>query len=360
MDIKERVDSLTQYLNERQEYVVSIYNKKRIQEGNPYKSGLISFHNTIGSKNNTFIDSVRMQFANPEDYIAHWLDGLCEQYKDKRVYNKSGILYIILEMLKDRICKEYIYTFLERSFYRHIEAMMREKPRESLWEVWFGRNPLFWGLFITPVNRKGIWTNDVSEIRRTSFNYWTIGHILSTGIVDTENNKLVGFSSFEKFSDFYLGILKRTSASKYEKELMDCYFEYLYASGNPSLEPLLIPEFRYAGKDKEHKYRLDFTILNAYKKQCVGIELSPQSTHMKVDKIAGKTQNQELGEKWGKEMKKRNEYFQEYGITTLTFTDDELQNIKNCFSMITPYLSDRGNDRVILGSAEEKLYAIIK
>ena len=51
--------------------------------------------------------------------------------------------------------------------------------------------------------------------------------------------------------------------------------------------------------------------------------------------------NIELKSKWNKEVIKRNSYFLDYGITTITFSDDDLQNIDNCFSVVSKFLSKR-------------------
>lgn len=356
--INQRINYLSEQLANSKDHVVSVYNQKRTEEGRPDKQGIISFHNTIGGKNNTFIDSVRTRFISPDDYISQWIDGLLRDYGDKTVYGMPHLKYITLEMMKDNICKQYIFNFLERSFYRHMNAMMKDRPDEALWELWFGRKDMFWGILITPVKRSNGWTNDVSEIRRVQFNYWTIGHILQTGIVDPENDEIVQFKDPSELIQFYREILKRLSSSSYEKAFMEHYLEYLEDSASLEDVPLLIPELRYAGKAERHKYRLDFAVLNIFTKQYIGIELSPQSTHMKVEKTKDKTQtkmNEELSEKWQKEASKRNDFFKQFGITTITFADKDLSDIKNCFDKIAPYLDSKRGQKALLAVAEERL-----
>jgi hypothetical protein len=148
----------------------------------------------------------------------------------------------------------------------------------------------------------------------------------------------------DDFLNFYQAILKRISNSIYEKKIFDLYSDYILASANPLAEPLLIPEFRYDGLNKNHKYRLDFTILSSHTGERIGFELSPQSSHMSVSGITTKTQvdmNKDLAKKWGHEMTKRNEYFQQYGITTITFTDEQLKDINHCFDTMKYYLMKR-------------------
>jgi hypothetical protein len=78
--------------------------------------------------------------------------------------------------------------------------------------------------------------------------------------------------------------------------------------------------------------------------EMIGFEFSPHSTHMAVSKIKYKKQfevNEELSHKWNKEMSKRNKYFSNFGITTLTFTDIDLTDIEKCFLNMKKYLSNR-------------------
>src|SRR5208283_4406221 len=106
--------------------------------------------------------------------------------------------------------------------------------------------------------------------------------------------------------------------------IADQYANYLEDSDDHAQEPFLIPELRYAGLEKKHKHRLDFSILNAHTMQFVGFELSPYSTHGEITGIKKKPQiaiNKELAETWAREMGKRNDYFENFGISTVTFTD---------------------------------------
>jgi hypothetical protein len=241
-----------------------------------------------------------------------------------------------------------MFKYFERDFYRHYQARVRTKPQENLWSIWFGDSKLFWGILISPRFYGDSWGNKPADIRKVSFDYWTINHILSTGFVDPENSKIKYFRNLEDLIDFYESILKRISNSIYEKKVFDFYCEYLRNSSSPLSEPFLIPEFRYAGLQKQHKYRLDFTILNSSTGERIGFEFSPQSTHMAISGISVKTQiqlNQDLLKQWNKEMDKRNSYFEEYAITTITFTDDKLKNFDECLETMKYYLSKRNTGK---------------
>lgn len=122
-----------------------------------------SLHGIIGGKNTTFVDSIRIQFSSPDDFFAQWLDGLLTQSLT------SGAAERLVELLKDNQIREYTQIFLTRNFYRNRLARTRAKPAESIWSLWFGKNPLVWGLIIAPAFRGGRWTNDVSEIRRAEY-----------------------------------------------------------------------------------------------------------------------------------------------------------------------------------------------
>lgn len=314
-----------------------------------------SFHAMLGSNNNVYVDSVRTAFLDPKDFISQWLQGLTERVQSQasqgrlkpNYIGRVGREYFLMCALKDDLLTEYLFLFLTRNFYRNFKERVRNKPDENLWSVWFGSGNLVWGLLISPEMRSDEWVNDKSEMRRVDFNYWTVRHVMQSGLIDPESDEPVTFDSPKQFSQFYRSILKRVSNSQYEKGIADRYLSYLRKSSTPYEEPFLIPELRFAGKDKKHKYRLDYAVLNPYTMSKTGFEVSPASTHMKVDRIRDVTKvemNEGLREDWAKEMSKRNEYFSKFGINTITFTDRDLSDLDGCFSVIEQYLSERGRE----------------
>ncbi|MBF8457910.1 topoisomerase II [Kaistella sp. G5-32] len=346
LTLEELEVNLSAELIAHQEKVLQKYSVEKEKE-----CSLPSLHGTIGGKNNQYADIVNTQFSDPREFIAHWVRGFIK-YVGK---SKSSPLRTLL---KDDEFREYTFTFLERNFYRNLIERTRFKPNQSLWSIWFGSGNLIWGLIIAPANRGKQWTNDVSEIRRAKYQYWTIGHIMETGLIDPESEYPIKFSKIEDLMTFYRSVLKRVSNSTYENRFCDLYMEYLLYSDAPMEEPFLIPEFRYLGLEKNHEHRLDFTILNPHTRELIGIELSPNSTHMAVSGIKDKTQkkvNEELSAKWDKEMKKRNDYFSSFDIFILTFTDENLKDIDACFIEIKKYLSARLDNPIILEEELERL-----
>ncbi|WP_422767523.1 hypothetical protein ACOX9X_07110 [Photobacterium leiognathi subsp. mandapamensis] len=181
---------------------------------------------------------------------------------------------------------------------------------------------------------------------------------MKTGLIDPESNEPVKFKKPDDFIQFYRSVLKRVSNSQYEKAIAERYIDYLKKSDTPYEEPFLIPELRYAGKEVKHKYRLDYTILNPYTMELVGFEISPASSHMAIPKLKDVKKvemNRDLSQKWTKEMEKRNDYFSKFGITTITFTDEELKDIDACFDVISKYLSARGVAKNTLTGSLDKV-----
>ncbi|HAT8500446.1 TPA: topoisomerase II [Vibrio vulnificus] len=322
-----------------------------------------SFHAMMGANNNTYVDSVNTVFLDPNDFISMWIDGLGKSVREKAVlgrlkpkapYNRVNREYFLMHALQDHLLREYLILFLTRNFYRNFKERVRHKPDESLWTIWFGSGNLVWGLLISPEMRNDDWVNDKSEMRRSDFNFWTIRHVMNTGLIDPDSDEPMKFQSSKDFVQFYRSVLKRVSNSQYEKAIADRYIDYLKNSDNAYEEPFLIPELRYAGKEAKHKYRLDYTILNPYTNKLVGFEISPSSTHMVVDRIRDVKKidiNEDLSKKWSKEMGKRNEYFSKFGISTITFTDKELKDVDSCFSVIAKYLSERGVEKKNLSNS---------
>jgi len=321
----------------------------RFQELSP-GSSLHSFHAHIGRNNNTFVDSVRTRFGGPQEFIARWIEGLDAKLNDVKSSGRTGYggrplgEHLVLQCLKDPLLEQYTFKFLERNFYRNYKERTRHKPDDALWCVWFGSGDLSWGLLIAPAHRNNAWTNDKSQMRRESYTYWTVGHVLATGLFDPNSKEPLKFSNVDAFLTFYRSVLKRVSHSQYERAICDRYLNYIESSAAPLDEPLLIPEFRYAGAERKHEYRLDFTILNGHTFQFTGFELSPASTHIKVEKVATKSQaelNRELAGAWQREVAKRNAYFQTYGVTVVTFADDDLKDVGACFEQIEVTLRAR-------------------
>ena len=293
--IKNKIDELNALMAKDEKAVYDIYCLLRAREGREQKPSMQSMKTTIGSKNNTYADCVNNEFSSPEHFYTKWLKGLIDQCGDYVHCGPNGPYKdILIEMMRYEVCRKYIKLFLTRNYYRNYKPRQRYKPLPALWEVWFGTNPLFWGIMISPAYRNGVWTNDVSEIRRAAYEYWTIGHVLKVGIVTQNNPKPYMFADLNSFISFYQQIFMRLSRSQYEQAIMARYLMYVEKSDNPLEIPLLIPEFRFYKEEKEHKYRLDFIILNPYTRKNVGFEISPQSTHMSISgiKTGNKTQKQ--------------------------------------------------------------------
>lgn len=312
-----------------------------------------SFHGTIGSKNNDYVDAIRQVFLSPEQFLAEWKQGALDQaaewdLKELQKYGRryqNHAVHDILRLLQDPIAREYIELFLERNFYKQYDARVRQKPADALWEIWLGHKNQEYGLLITPRFKNGEWENDVSHIRRVEFDYWTIGHVLTTGFTIPHQEQSYHTPTLDELFQFYQWAIVRAQGSVYSSGFAQEYEKYIRSFDDPTSLPFLIPEFRYEGATGPHMYRLDFAILSAVNHQRIGIELSPWSTH---GRVSGKKKLQAEGgkeavekkriEKWERDTAKRNDYFTKFGITTLTFTNQNLANIRAAFDGIRPYL----------------------
>ncbi|MBX3458542.1 MAG: topoisomerase II [Planctomycetes bacterium] len=335
------LDDLDDWLESRREHVLELVGGDR---------SIHSFHGVIGGKNNTYADAVNMEFRNPDEFLAVWKEGLHTSVverdrRDKQQYGralKQSAAHRLVGWLKIPAVREYVETFLTRNFFREYVPRVRKKPASSLWEIWFGENDHEYGLLIAPRwDATDGWHNDVSEIRRAKFRYWTIGHLLTSGLVVSDNPTPHKFDSLDRFLDFYRDVLVRPTRSVHGRTLAKKYAEYLKAHANPQDVPLLIPEFRHAGLARKHRYRLDFTLLSADHNFMIGVELSPWSTHGRTRSKAKAKAEQERKEKWQHEMQKRNDYFSTFGITTLTFLDDDLADVARVLKRLDRYLAPR-------------------
>ncbi|MCW8449903.1 hypothetical protein [Legionella quinlivanii] len=188
------------------------------------------------------------------------------------------------------ISKKYLYIFFLRTYLREYENLSKCRPDTEEAIIWIGQNHADYGLLVTPRFRDGSWVNDNSEIRRFRKRYWSIGHILETGLVIPNKNDVFHFKTIEEYLKFFEHVLVRNTASTYQKRIATLYSQYVQASHNPEDTLLLIPEFRYGGMSSKHEYRLDFCIIDIESNNKIGFELSPWSTHGQLTGTKNKTQ----------------------------------------------------------------------
>lgn len=297
-------------------------------------TGLVSeasLNAKIGSKNDEFFDLKNEVIHTPEEFKNKWLKGLKARINSTFSPNHQWILDTAK---KHKSFKKYLLLFLERSYLIHFDELSKNRPNPSQSELWIGQTNANYGLLVTPRFKIDHWENDKSEIRAFKQAYWTIGHVMETGLVIPNKDKVFRFSDVEQYLLFFTDTLVRNSGSKYEYEIAECYSEFVRKSAKPLEVPLLIPEFRYLGLAPKHEFRLDFLIINPYTFRKVGFELSPWSTHGYLSKTKGLTQkeiNQMALDNFEKEMKKHRSYFKKHDIITLIYTDNQLKDCQKLF-----------------------------
>lgn len=200
--------------------------------------------------------------------------------------------------------------------------------------MWIGDNSLIFGLLVTPDFRGGQWENDKSEIRAVKFKYWTIGHIVFTGLVIPNKDRKEEFKTIDAFLSFFENVLVRITHSPYEERLASCYRKFVLSSKYPEDVPLMIPQFRYGGLQYHHKYRLDFTIINPYTLDKIGIEISPWETHGKLSGIRDLKPheiNKIAQGNFENHAEKVRSYFKTHNIPVISFTDRQLNDTDKFF-----------------------------
>lgn len=288
----------------------------------------------IGSKADDFIDLKHEVITTPDDYVHKWIAGMEEQAKHGPVEIQQ-----LLKNGKNWAFKKYVFMFLRRSFLKHYNELCKKRPETGDAEIWFGVNDAHYGLFVTPRWNGVDWENDKSEIRAVGFKYWTIGHVIKTGLCYPDEDDMYSFSKKED----YLAFLKaqaRLTKSRYQVSIVDRYIKFVESSEQPLDIPLLIPELRYDGSGRKHKHRLDFLIINPFTMEKIGFEISPWSTH---GTLSGKHKtlielNKEARENFEAEVHKARAYFKKYRIPVLHFTDTDLKDIDDVFAQISCHL----------------------
>ncbi|KUL93392.1 hypothetical protein DK26_24050 [Bosea sp. WAO] len=300
-----------------------------------------SLNAIIGGKAAQFIDLLHEVILSPEQYATLYMKGFRQAMssEDALFPNSHRINYEMLR--KSEAAQKYFMLFLKRSYLKHFDELSRVRPPIAESEIWIGQNKADYGLLITPRYVNGVWENDKSEIRHFPKLYWTIGHILNSGLVVQGDEDKIEFSDVNAYLAFFKNTLVRASGSPYEKEIANLYVDYVRASNNPDNIPLLIPEYRYEGPVAKHKYRLDFCIIDPYTMRKVGYELSPWSTHGYLSSIRGLNQakiNEMASDNFEKEMLKHRSFFKKHDIYALIYTDSQLANIVSVFEDMKQYL----------------------
>jgi hypothetical protein len=301
----------------------------------------LSLNAKIGGKADEFIDLKNEVIHSPTDYAAKY----CEGFKQHR-YNGRGFrtsydaLYDALKASKS--AQQYMMLFLERSYLKHYDELSKLRPSVEEAAIWIGQNAADYGLLVSPRFANGDWENDKSEIRHFKPKYWSIGHVMETGLVIPGKDKLLKFDSVEKYLDFFEEVIVRHSKSKYQIDIAARYRKYVLAAEDPLKVPLLVPELRHGGRDVKHKYRLDFCIIDGTTMDRIGFEFSPSSSHTTIVDTKNKTQkliNAEAAANFEREMAKHKAYFKKFGIFVLIYTDTDLANMDAIFNDIKHYLT---------------------
>lgn len=288
----------------------------------------------IGSKAADFIDLKHEVIDTPQKYILKWLEGM--KIQSVKTPRAGNIFKDLHDSTKSNF-KKYVHLFLTRSFLNYYNELSKARPNVNDAHLWFGNNDNFYGFFITPRwnTVKCEWENDNSEIRAVKFKYWSIGHALATGFCIPDKNEKYTFTQLSDFLNFYMALVKQTK-SPYQIYLAEQYIDYVKSHPNPHDIPVLIPEMRFEGKEKKHIYRLDFMAVNASTMEKIGFEISPWSTH---GKLQGKSKtliqlNTEAQANFQKEIEKNNRYLKRYKIPTFHYSDKDLLDLELVWSEI--------------------------
>ncbi|HLP88657.1 MAG TPA: hypothetical protein VK184_08730 [Nostocaceae cyanobacterium] len=309
---------------------------------------ILSLNAKYGSKYAEYIDIANEVIDTPEQFTSLYYQGFLKKLDE---INQNSSQYTIfnnhhfnnfLYWHDHEEVQEWLRLFLKRTFLKNYESLSKVRPKIEESVIWIGQENASYGLLVTPRFKDGQWENDKSEIRHFKPRYWTISHILKTGLVIPFANERMHFNDIDQYLTFFMYTLVRNSGSRHEKEIARKYCDFVRHADSPENVPLLIPEWRYGGISKKHEYRLDFTIINPFNMSKIGFELSPWSTHGELKGIKNKNQkevNDEAKANFEKEMRKLKSYFRQFGITILVYTDSDLENYDQIFTEISKYLS---------------------
>ena len=306
----------------------------------------LSLHAIYGGKHALFIDVKNEVIHTPEQFVNLWLEGYMNYLRingaNKGAYLAEWSYYKNFVLMRDSPdLWNYVELFLMRTFLREYKALARMRPTVEKSTLWIGENKASYGLLVAPRFYRGEWENDKSEIRHFTKDYWTIGHVVETGLVIPSTNKRISFPDPESYLVFFEHSLVRGTSSPHQSAIAARYCDFARNAADVEKVPLLIPELRYTGLNAKHEYRLDFCIIDPFTMNRVGFELSPWSTHGQLAGTKNLTQkaiNDQAKANFEKEMKKLKAYFKEHDISTLVYTDSDLADHDSVFADMAKYL----------------------
>lgn len=325
---------------QRRELQPRVFEEMKAACGGKYTAEA-SLNAFIGSKTDDYIKLHDEVIHTPLEYKSKWLTGL-KRCRSKALRtgtdNRHVVMYDLVTGDHPNF-KKYLSLFLESSFLKHYEEHYKKKPKLDESEYWFGNNDDEFGLLVTPRFVDGHWENDNSEIRHFKKPYWTVAHVMDTGLCYMGENRFRTFSTIEDYLQFFRDMVRRTK-SQYQLDVADRYVEYVTASDDPSSIPLLIPELRYDTHKKKHQHRLDYLIVNPWTLEKYGFEFSPWSSHGKLTGAGRKMfeYDQDAKENFEKEMKKHKRYWRKYGVTYIIYTDEDLALMDDIWSEMQGHL----------------------
>jgi hypothetical protein len=295
----------------------------------------------IGSKSDEYIRLRDDVIKSPLEFKSKWLSGLKKAAATSKIAG-SDPRHLRMHQLvigKYPNFKRYISLFLEGSFLKHYEEHYKAKPKIDESEYWFGNNADEFGLLVTPRFANEKWENDKSAIRHFRHPYWTLSHLMETGLCYMGEEKTRSFSELIDYLQFFRDLVRRTK-SKYQLAIADQYIDYVENHEKPLSVPVLIPELRYDPLKNKHQHRLDFLIINPWSLEKYGFEFSPWSTHgqLKGANRSMSDYNKDAKESFEAEMRKHKNYWRKFGVTYISYTDEDLANMDEVWNEIKRHL----------------------
>ena len=310
----------------------------------------------IGSKTGEYLNLHNDVIKTPLEYQSLWIKGFLKESKKKYPSARHKRMNDLLTGDYPYF-KKYVYKFLERSFLKHYEELYKVRPKIDESEYWFGNNNDEFGLLVTPRYNQ-IWENDKSEIRHFKFPYWTISHVLETGLCYMGEDRVRNFNDVTSYLSFFRDIVRRTN-SIYQLKIADKYIEFVESQNSKDDIPLMIPELRYDPFKRAHKYRLDYLIINPWDMSKIGFEFSPWSSHGKLHGKYKKLRELDNDAKtnYEREMDKHKKYWRKYGIIYITYTDNDLKDLNSIWLEMKKFLTLSPPDEQLEFDFLQQLYA---
>jgi hypothetical protein len=191
----------------------------------------------ISGKHASYVNVHNEKFRSLVDFLSRWFLGFYRRMLD--TYAKGPQNDTFEYFLEFRELQTYMVAHLCTYYLNYKQSLEKEKPIYAKSIVSFRNRDVNYELLITPRFGEGKWENDKSEIRLFKPQYWSIGHILKTGLCYSGKQYRIPKRSIRTLIELLWQFEDIKNPLPEERRILEIYVTTLNNAKNPSDIPIL-------------------------------------------------------------------------------------------------------------------------